>query len=468
MVLMAMARGVRAVGSPGFRLFAAALRACLDKQPQAERSEGWAQTLAGLGDWLTHSEVRDCILHGLLYYHQVLSRGMACGRRRLHVVGNNLASHLADLGRAGDDKGALRVCNRIHALSITAVLWGERPPEDEQVVAKGLLSALGAPGSPAADAATPVKALLHMANIAGGWQYLHPAVVGASLDHDVRWLMVLEATAGAVGTRLYPREDYPRIAAAFFNAGISVLRLGRVEWADARMGLNALGLLWSLRIAEGDAMLALADYNGLDCAVNLYGAAAQVAGLGEPTMATLRQLASVLAPMEETLPSQKQIEYERLRGSWRELRLRPGAAGPANPKALWTAVSELVRVCFPKSGETIVGDDVGRSAEATATEVASLLRGILGEQLYQQNLEGLLELASKVVALSADTGEAWLRLYGDLAPRENDPLGRGPLVEAGIVGPDEWRRLAETSTTPVDSLGDFLARSENLSWLGGP
>lgn len=83
------------------------------------------------------------------------------------------------------------------------------------------------------------------------------------------------AAVGAVAVAAGP--DSRTVPSRLFNAGVSLIaevRAGRTpELIRAQLLLNALGVRWSLQLAQGEVTTAMTEFDGLDCAVNLLSTA---------------------------------------------------------------------------------------------------------------------------------------------------------------------------------------------------
>lgn len=462
MVLLGLATSMSPPWTPGLLRFTAGMRGYLELQPSEARGPGWYQTIAGLGDWIGRSRNPTALRHSAFFYHQVLSAGLQASPGRIHAVANNLAGRMDDLP-GGKDPRCLRVCNRLHALSVTAALSEfEAAPQDD-AVAERLWASLA--GKTPAHPLKAAQVLLTMAHVPYSWRHLDAEVVGADIDHSDDWMVVIEAAAGALGCRLYGPEDHHRIAATLFNAGVSAHRYNPKESVLLRAVLNCLGLLWAMRKSGADPVRGLVEYNGLDCGVNLFGALADLRTAR--TMRTTQRLAALLVAQRPSLPREQQLEFLRLEGAWKELGFAPSRADASERDSLEASALALL--------DEVLGSDSWPTASlnAEADDEASLATAAIVRRVCHAEMGGafdalmddLLALADRVGAMSQDMQDTWNRLYGDLADKPS-ALGKGPLVAAGLMSEQEWIQLAlEAVNTRVRSLAPLLS-AENLDWLG--
>ncbi|MCX7897497.1 MAG: hypothetical protein N2441_06450 [Rhodocyclaceae bacterium] len=137
---------------------------------------------------------------------------------------------------------------------------------------------------------------------------------------DFRYLRQAWFSARAACARARLREpdtnNAKDVAAAFFNAGVALLRRGgRAEPAvvRARVTLNVLGVFWSLLLALGDEQQALGPYNGGDCAVNLFGA---LTDLDERQIASLkREIGKLFVRLARSKNAIGEADWQKIKNS---------------------------------------------------------------------------------------------------------------------------------------------------------
>ena len=455
-IAMPISRFVIPKSSNGLLQYAAGIRGYLDAQ--FVKGDGWRQSIAALGGWLGRTPFSEPKRHAVWYIHEgLVARPTEDAAKSIDAMANTMASLIDDIGGKNPSPKVLQVCNRIHALSVAADVFKggaatETSAEDQEAGALFACLLGKTPNQPFACA----KIVASIANVLPSWRYLDKAVTGElkinSSGNDV-WVMFLASLAGVLGVRFYPPNDYGRIGASFFNAGVWALRTNSARFQLLRILVNSLGLVWAIRKSE-NPLQALGDLNGLDCAVNLYGGLTTLSRERVPPSAKL--LASVLVTARDVLAAAQQTEFVRLNASWKELGINPE---PTNT-SLNQAVSQLLGELYGEPGELLLAP--GTKEDIAATVTASLVRTELGSALGNEQFLALANDASslfeRMVSLSRDLPAAWDVLYADFV--EN-----GPLVASGLMKEDEWKKLGnDCIDRSVTSLGAFLTE-ENLQWM---
>lgn len=457
--------------------FLAGLRNYLERQPDFQRGAGWFVTLTMLGDLAFRDRNRQGRRYGWVYYHEVLAAGPERTGSSINVVANNLAGRVLD----SRDAPALAraVANRVDALSVVT----ETPSVPQGNIGDRLIARLGEvlvesrPGNlPPPDA---IGVWLGMAKIPSSWSYIAEEVCTkiATREKDGRWMASFGMIAGAFASVL--EEDRERVAAAFFNAGVSLLRDDEAtSLVLLRITANALGMIWAFRIAGDNPSQALGELNGIDCAVNLFGALSKNSeARTAPEYRTLCQdLCNALQAWRDRLPSPKKAEYFRLESSWREIGINarrlssPPSSGEfigLTMKTLaWVLSSELPR----ETEAALTGNDDNSAADATL-RLALFALGIVDRESRDTCIRDLFAIAESLLELRAQGVEAaWQHLYGEWAiPSGGAAVDAraNPYVAAGLLTPDEWTALAKEARGPeVTSLAEWLKREGTLSWLG--
>jgi len=448
--------------------FVAGLRGYLDTQRKDQRELGWWATVGALGGWLGRAAQKPAKRHAVWYLHEVL-RNPPTNAKTVDSVASTMTSILDDL--ADDNSDGLRVCNRIHALAIageiasTVTIQTDKKRSD---TATNLFQeALGqVPQNPVASGLI----LAAMANIISNWRFISNEVAGNDIGKDFPigkdWVMFMAAVAGTIGTQFYDPDDYRRISATFFNAGVWALH-DSVKLLSCRIAFNLLGLAWAFRKAGADTERALVEYNGLDCSVNMFGAFTDLPGKQAPGSA--RKLADALVSFRESLSrkGQGKDEFFRLDSSWRELGMDPQSlannAGARIRQSITSLLSETFAATPSTAATLLLSADDRQADQQAALVTAKLVRSELTKALpenFENFANKLIALFERLQDLSKDIKGAWDVLYADM-------VETGPLVAAKLQSADEWREIGEACINRgVASLGDFLTDRENLQWLG--
>lgn len=477
LMLMALARELKPRCSSSLRRLLAGMRGHLLTQAPEARGEGFFRTWAGLGEFLGPAG-EECVPQACFYYHEVLSELLQrrasepALRTIVRGAANNLTSLLDDLAPPDQTVGALAgppVLNRLHALA--AVFEPARVREPTATV-EAMSILLGAAFDQVyAQDYSPV--LTTMMNVPAAWRTLHPQVRGDIPDwgEPTPWSRIayMEACAGVLRAGMVGPEDYDDISSGFFNAGVSFARQGREAGGDeaARWMQTlcpAVGLWWAVHLAS-TVNEALTRLHGLQCAVNLFGGASDLAW-DEPSRDSLAMLARVLRTYRTPTLENR---FFQMSSAFRQLGIGEGEGeGEATaPLAnLRTAASEAVqtiaahrRLEWPR-GVTSGPRDLGR--------IATFIRGAFqlyrGDDALEHNADLIARLLRKLADVRKSLESALPTYYGDLAgdPERGIP-GRGPLVEAGILTGEQWSDLASKSIENPPSLADWVA--QNLDWV---
>ena len=461
----------------GVRHFVAELRNCMDKQALDDRKEGWYQTIAAMGDWLGElTDSAESCHQAIAYYHGVLCACQTLSPRRIGVVANNMAGRLDLLS---DHAETRRVCNRLHALSVIASFKDSPPLEDDERgdMVVQLFRRFGFAGA-SEDISKPMAfshVVLTMANVSNAWINLDATVTGkdGATEHDEDWLALISALAGTLGAVLNPPEDYRRIAATLFNAGVCFSRLTDTksmperQSADSRVVLNALGLVWALRKSNGDMPVALSEMNGLSCTVNLFGALLKSGtSLTQDRLVQLRNFARSVQSWRPNIPFEEQLDYRRLDSAWEKLHLGTIDASEPVPHGQFVEhLQALFSSFFDRNWQDLFSLDEEKAAYATAEIAGKTLSYALGSDAMTGFCGELLELAMRLsdIASKAD-GTTWVPFYTGRTGTDALSSYEGPLVESGVLDAEQWDSVLKSSNISTPSLYHVL-RNENLGWI---
>jgi hypothetical protein len=264
---------------------------------------------------------------------------------------------------------------------------------------------------------------------------------------------------GAVARAALRSAD--RTAAAFFNAGVTLARLrpSSPDNAAARVLLNGLGAGWALRLNDSLAA-AMTDGDGLDCLVNLFGAAATMGKVPSELKVALQKLASLTDAalrLEPGLAGVGGPDRARLSASFEKLNLEFEAANPGPTRLSRDLDDALAQVNLEVSG--LLQLDIGERADPVAETAAAVT------ELFEKALSPAPGAKERLVGLVTET-------VSGLAEAARDPVKAvldyealrgtgGFLVKTGVVTAAEWRdRLEGASRRPCESL--VAAYSEAL------
>jgi hypothetical protein len=469
----------------------------------------WLATCSSLGDLLGMGQNYEASCRSVVYYHEALCglwRDWSDGAPRpeperrtqvhiLSVTGNNLA---AELGRIIQTRGRPReaaamreqaavVVRRLARCSIGAAL--QQPTAD--LASLDLTSLRELPlfqafnyefGSP------PWEKFILMIRELANNSLANP------LPEDSTQVAYFEACAGVLRVAL---GEADRAASSFFNAGVSLLRAReqgspRRQFALARLLLNTFGLQWALVLNSQDIRVALTTGDGMDCAVNLFGAAVDVStvppGLKPEAKNAIANLAGVVGDMESQLVPDglvESMEFGRLRRSWDRLGLsvEPRRSTldtwvdictriiQAVETELFPAKAQLADAGSGNASELAVSSDV-KSPEKTSFDMAAAMRStaILTRRIFEESL---------FEDPRPQRDELW-QVLGEMAKQMDDPVGMfqaayapymegagadelgsshaSPLIDAGIVTQEQWSAFWNSRMVPCDLLGDAFRK----------
>lgn len=497
--------GTRLAGWEGVAALVAGLRSFLEKQHEGEREDGYYKTRGALAQWL--QKIDEFESGGLnnkkrivFYYHELLSLGLntEMSYTTFSNSANNLGGALASLWRDRAEGARGMLLSRIQALATAVRLDGMKGQADRVGKAGDLFAALGMPterkgirSEGSGRAFDLARAIMIVANIPSAWRVVDPIVLGGQLEgngdaieNKEDWMALMSLAAGVVRMAYNGREDWDEIPASLFNAGVALGRQRRAgsrgdmqNIVAAQVSINATGLAWAL-VRGKDWEQTLDDFHGIDCAVNFFGALTEWTpeNVLDGAKDAMRRLAGGLLAAGQHLSQQRQAEYVRLNGSWKQLGIGGIAPTSRTPKRVLEDLgSVLGALSIPLSDTKGLAsnnaEDNHRWIIETAKALSERLKSAVGEDHYGKLAEGLGNLLESLLQLSENLDGAWKTLYGDIAEYpidksgtvETEPVkGRknsGPLVWLGEMSRADW--IAEADTAVIDwpqdkTFGDWL------------
>lgn len=387
----------------------------LQKQFESDREPGFYKTWGALADLLTKETDPRLLRWAHFLYATLLAelakqRPFACkqrvGRDWLEIMeadANNLASVLDDLSEYENTQFLLRI-------SAAAALAGQRKrraaPVDEAALTSTIVPFLtGVPG-----AALPERPASAAAVVAGLFNVSRCWLPRDKARDDVLLapcLGVLSAALAAVAAR----DEDNKTVVALFNASNLLNRIedgGYVQQATstARALINAAGMYWEIKDADGIDRLIAANGHGIDCAVNFLGALADFDDFPAQFNAPLGEFASAVWMLRPIAASEK--DFRRMEKSLGIIGIESLHSGPQareNPERLRQTLNALVvslaavscSACL-ESWRRFTG---APSAETLACLLATVLRSNFcaeyppAMQRAMREIQAVIELAGK-------------------------------------------------------------------------
>lgn len=432
-------------------------------ESEREPTANWCKTAGALADVLKGTQ-RDGGLYCANYYEELLGYILEQWRPAppsaeavepglwevIEADSNNVAVRIGRSARdehdAVDTKVGvvLRHCVAISAAARFAQADLAGADEHEALLAVPVWGDLARQG-----VVGPKRPLRHVFEVLDNMLTVSPALGVAERSLDMAYLEALGGVARAASRKAN------RAASTFFNAGVTLLRLAGgkkpARLAQVRTLVNGLGLCWSLRLYPGDLGAALAQGNGLECLVNLFGAATDVTPLVGDLRAVTLELADIgwRALNETGLLERNPATPERLRRSWQQLGF--------TPKPVRRATANVAQR-LSDTGEALV------EAVARTLDLGAVLETAPGEPLRTARLvaaafETCLTSAGEADALRTQVVEqiatfargltepvsTFLQLYGELHEQG------GPVLASGVMSAAEWTRVRQASRLPCAS-----------------
>lgn len=494
-VVFAPLNGLRFLSPARLIELVGALRGVLESQEPQARQKGYYTTRAGLAQWLTSAGAGDHLTLEtvVFYYHEILSLGPTrLGDPELvRNVANNLAAALAEYWRDAPDPLQGEVLSRIQSLAIVGALRAQPGFESGEVakVVEGILEATGLfQGKESSiELQSYARAIMQIANVPSSWRSVSrqidgengsPTATVAVSVHGEDWMTVMSVVAAVLRMAANGRNERDEIPSALFNAGVALLRVEREKGRSnltaplkrARLAVNSCGLAWALTYGD-DWDEALVNLNGLDCAVNFFGAVADVGDDAvQKARRGLQRLAGGLFAVRARLDERTRDEFFRLERSLAQINIRTQPE-ELTAKELCATVDEINRafdLAIPASASL---DQAALRPEgswiiACAAELCRILKQALGSQIYETHAASLGSLAHALSRLAADPEAAWALCYADMAEPEADRLDvaegprehSGPFVRLGTLTRAQWIEIAKKSVnrelaSPVFSQG---------------
>ena len=495
------------------REFVAGLRGYLGRQEKNDRRSGFYQTFGALGDLLNGPDEQACKLQAGFYYHEVASEiylrwedeGFAQSEiyERLRNAMHNMATQIevslsrrqaegsGDEGHAEDAPPAARARSR-RARQLHQTVTGLRRVAAAMEIVRSDLDSPQARycadlfrqawiGRSPAGRQSGALAWVRYARLADYLMLVPGTWRGVE---GCEWLQIayMEALAGLV--RLTDPESHSRVGAAFFNAGVSLLRLeesSQTNYVLARCLLNALGLWWAVHLCSEGLLEALVEYDALDCAVNLLGAGHEL-DPDPQERSDWSRLAGMIVGFERALPD-KHVDFFRIRRSTQHLGGSiPPQGIPAGKSDIENATAVILRRLLARWDDLELREWPGEDPDVkTAGIVRETFRRLAPPDRRAKWLEGLTQpierLMDYVLPPDTDPGEVFREVYRELAgknlagpepavhsgtggmPSQRPGLeliGKGPFVAAGVISDRQWLDIAAEAVRPVERLGDHV------------
>lgn len=442
---------------PAAGTLALALASYVHRQGPGERTPGWYATLVNLGNIITGVKRPETLAGAAVLYHTALAAIREAlispstpdpDRMIGFVVRNatfNLAAGMADLAQRSQlPPGARDVLRDLKAISAA---WASERQAD-QVLAEAVIEGLRLQRTGRVEDVLTV--LVDMGALAMAWERV--PVNLARLEAASGLAMAATQNDGDPGARL-------------FNAGISLGRDGGnrdQKRTTAQLVVNIIGLRLALMRSD-DLVTAMLEYSGLDCAVNLAGAYSRYSEMVQPEDRVLKRLQplvhQVLALAEFPLLRSRApaVEVARLKSSASSLAYRVPSS---------TLAPEIGEHIYPAL--RVISEAMGMSAPDDNDDLtvdAKLIGHTFGDYLdsgpdtdtadLETNLSDLVSGRSNPEAVLTDRYERY-------ADGSGTTIGPGPLVVAGFIDIDEWRRRVRASQSPrpiIASLSRFSLAS---------
>lgn len=465
-----------------------------------ERGHGWYQSLAMLAGLMSRIEdmATDAGLRriggdmAVFYYHEVLECYVTGEKKETEVEGNLVrvisaaANNVAaSIGRRLEaerkDRGERSLASGVARRLVKINLAGSIDRADVERLGAGdkLLDRLHLPapelGGPTTDGLTEADQAVHQKEPIGvlliAIDEAQNVPTASQWNDDSVFAAYLKVVAGVVRA-LLGKED--RTAAAFFNAGVSLLAIPRDRLPEegleprARTAmaiiLNAVGFAWSLQL-NSELAIAMGPGDGEDCLVNFWGGILDLTQQDREDLRAhgLEGLASFTARVAEfpTIPQAKRV---RLQTAIRRanLSVTAEALDPSVVPNLCLSLcrrilfSERFLLKFGKLPREI-WDAVDRVEDVLSPEyTASLLAGsficMLGgvdqfDARIAKDIYGQERLGSYLSLADGSWKDVLIENY---RPYSED----GPLVAAGVMTKETWKSLAAKSRVSCPSLAD--------------
>lgn len=443
--------------------FARGLRAHLDNKPAVEWDGNVIITLVNVGNFVGLREGRECIILGSYYFHEAVTFYLGLAREeqltprdrsQVRIAASNSANLIDVLRRIRGlqvDEHPQSLSTRYALKRISAAMSSlvSDAPEDELRLAAHVIDELF--GGPLTSLRWPIV-IDDMASSPTAW-------LTEGRDHAD--LAILEAAASLARIAIEKRRH--EAPSTFYNTGVSVLRLvdsdlqlSRRTAESIRARLNGLGLWWALETAHElplpqSLIVALRDYDGLECAVNLFDAWTTLSP--DPArLSTLDQLGRTILHSQPLLASEVH-RFFQIENSFRALELTTGEpTGDLNVRVLQDLVAALLDESPLSLREP---DPVLRTAQLVTEGVLELFGG---PALIRPRVERLVELLQQIEEESRKPLENLKVYYQPMA-------ATGALVASGLIDREEWERTANLAAPEGVTLVDLLRTDTSFAWM---
>ncbi len=315
-----------------------------------------------------------------------------------------------------------------------------------------------------------VSALQGMSTNPGAWRHS----IGPATNDELNLRSALVALVAGMSAIKFVPERHHRVPANFFNAGVDLLRRTdrrRECVIRARVIVNALGLLWSLKRAN-NISIGLVDQEGIDCAVNLLGAFSEGVVVSHWAAGEVfPRIATAFIFLGNQMGGKVEIESHRIQGSLRTMgeesatysdvvsRLRKPVAAEALSTMTRAAIAEM----SAEVSDSLLDSTQGIWSAAFAQPLRRLLGECFGDDPIDSHLSDVEIMIRGVVVGSRDLPAYWIQKYGDWRTVHNNPL-----VEAGLLKDSEWLQLEAKSQQSCSSAASALDEALLSSPLVGP
>jgi hypothetical protein len=498
------------------------LRQTLGELPPAEWPLGMWQTQANLAGYLMRTELPHWRRLAVYLYLELLEILAArppaakdplrdAGFRMIQVCANNASNAVDDL-RDGDERESseellkLRYeLTRVATVLGTATLKWPRRAETETVQALTRFFAGPADHPFGARNAKPIKPHSRWA-VALDEAMRSPGAWLGSVRQQPFLLAYLEAAAAVV--RMAHVERRREAPSCLFNCGVSLLRLSGVERRGevmiARLVVNLLGLRCALHETETTPEEVFVTRDGLDCAVNFFGAAAGYAEWSDADRRALREFARGMLNIQPELPPRVALEYQRLAASFEELMLDVYEETPGTRSPSLSRLRDLVdlllghfsiesarppeamaQAAYPMPCPAPIWP--GDEPLATLPEMLIWALSTVTESSTATDatdhpfvdpfpiLDQVADFCRDIVQEADNPTNAFIQRMASLwsgeaeraaAPQmESSQVATHPAVRAGVASEEEWARMAEACHAPPRMpLSRWFAETE-LDWI---
>ncbi|MCB9764591.1 MAG: hypothetical protein H6739_32755 [Alphaproteobacteria bacterium] len=435
-------------------------------EPELPHDIGWLVTLGAIGDLCSSNP--QSILLSLTYYHEVITEWTALAQSGessvtqatdlVSMAANNYCGRIAaylqnqsPTSRVSPEVGALLMPVMSLAAGLTTTTDQEIPALESIWTAPDFWT-------------SPTYRVLWELLI--GWNNVPMAFHGKG-SHEVQ---AFSSCLSAL-SRMALMRDFREIPAAFFNAGVDLIRASRERdiqaLVTARVLINALGFYHGLMTSRGSQTearkLFLNDSTGqLSCLVNLFGAASAAyrKGLVTRNIQTALELlvepvGQLFANLSKNAPQNVLSDIYRVQSSSEALGLSIGSPPPGEELPV-AALADATKMVIEAALEDISEEKVQVPPTPTVAWYAIVILRVFPRSLFdtpeeqQSFFDGFRSMMSPMLEILADP-------LGEFVRYVNQWETTGPLpVQAGILGQVEWETLWKGRLVEVDALSAVL------------